>query len=118
LLGGDVNSSNQVSSTHLAAGLPRAQGGLNSTSAGTGILRDGTTPAASELSGDATTSGTNAVTVTGTNGGAIPASTHSVYTNSAGQFVSGAAATLVMAFCNGRLRHRIKRDGAFDTIQC
>ena len=55
--GVDINSSDQVTATHLAAGLPRAQGGLNSTSAGTGILRDGTTPTASELSGDATTSG-------------------------------------------------------------
>lgn len=48
-----------------AAALNRAHGGLNSTSAGTGIIRDGTTPTASELSGDATTSGSNAVTVTG-----------------------------------------------------
>lgn len=74
-LTGDVTagpgSGSQVASvvaTHLAAGLPRAQGGLNSTSAGTGLLRDGTTPAASELSGDATTSGSNAVTVVKVNG--------------------------------------------------
>ncbi|HEY4338691.1 MAG TPA: hypothetical protein VGM97_01980 [Steroidobacteraceae bacterium] len=66
--GVDVNTSYQVTATHLAAGLPRAQGGLNSASAGTGILRDGTTPTASELSGDATTSGSNAVTVAKVNG--------------------------------------------------
>lgn len=48
--------------------LARANGGLNSNSAGTGILRDGTTPAASELSGDATTSGSNTVTVVKING--------------------------------------------------
>lgn len=35
--------------------IARAYGGLNSTSAGTGLLRDGTTPAASEISGDCTT---------------------------------------------------------------
>jgi len=55
-------------SSIVAGAVPRANGGLNSTSAGTGILRDGTTPAASELSGDATTSGSNAVTVKGLNG--------------------------------------------------
>src|ERR1039458_7621637 len=43
---------------------PRAQGGLNSTSAGSGLLRDGTTPTAAELSGDCTTSGSNVVTCT------------------------------------------------------
>jgi len=50
----------------------RANGGLNSNSPGTGILRDGTTPAASELSGDATTSGSNAVTVVKINGNTVP----------------------------------------------
>ena len=54
--------------TGVTGALPRANGGLNSSSAGTGILRDGTTPAASELSGDATTSGSNAVTVVKING--------------------------------------------------
>lgn len=48
--------------------IPRSLGGLNSASPGTGILRDGTTPAASELSGDAQTSGSNVVTVTKVNG--------------------------------------------------
>ena len=47
--------------------VPRSLGGLNSTSAGTGILRDGTTPAATELSGDCATSGSNAVICTKTN---------------------------------------------------
>lgn len=61
--GGDVNSSNQVTATHLSVGLPRTQGGLNSTSAGTGLLRDGSTPAASELSGAVVTSGSNATTL-------------------------------------------------------
>lgn len=64
---GDATMANtgavSVVATHLSAPLPRAQGGLNSTSAGTGILRDGSTPAASELSGDATTSGSNVVTL-------------------------------------------------------
>jgi len=48
--------------------IARAYGGLNSTSAGTGLLRDGTTPTASEISGDCTTSGSNAITCTKTNG--------------------------------------------------
>jgi hypothetical protein len=50
---------------NLTSPVTRANGGLNSTSAGTGILRDGTTPAASELSGQVTTSGSNAATVLG-----------------------------------------------------
>jgi uncharacterized protein YqgV (UPF0045/DUF77 family) len=61
--GTDINTSNQVTAAHFPGGLPRAQGGLNSTSAGTGILRDGASPSASELSGDVTTSGTNAATI-------------------------------------------------------
>jgi len=68
---GNTAASPQVVSTHLAAGLPRAQGGLNSTSAGSGLLRDGTTPAASELSGDCTTSGSNVVTCPKTGGNAF-----------------------------------------------
>jgi hypothetical protein len=48
--------------------IARAYGGLNTTSAGTGLLRDGTTPTASEISGDCTTSGSNAITCTKTNG--------------------------------------------------
>ena len=43
--------------------LARANGGLNSSSAGTGILRDGTSPSASELSGDVSTSGSNVTTL-------------------------------------------------------
>lgn len=53
-----VNLATQVSGL-----LSRANGGLNSSSAGTGLLRDGATPAASELSGDATTNGSNALTL-------------------------------------------------------
>jgi hypothetical protein len=67
--GADINGSNQVTSTHLAFGLPRNQGGLNSTSAGTGILRDGTTPSASELSGACTTNGSNVVSCIPAGGG-------------------------------------------------
>jgi hypothetical protein len=58
----------QITDAALSAAVTRAKGGLNSTSAGTGILRDGTTPTASELSGDATTSGSNVVTVVKING--------------------------------------------------
>lgn len=58
-------------STGVTGVLPRANGGMNSSSAGTGILRDGTTPTASELSGDCTTSGSNAVTCSKINGTAF-----------------------------------------------
>ena len=77
---GDIPTLNQ-STTGTAANVTgvvaRANGGLNSATAGTGLLRDGTTPSASELSGDATTSGSNVVTVAKVNGvsyGAAPAS--------------------------------------------
>lgn len=49
--------------TQVQGVLPRANGGLNSSSPGTGLLRDGATPAASEISGDATSNGSNALTL-------------------------------------------------------
>ena len=102
--GTDINTSNQVTATHLASGLPRAQGGLNSTSAGTGILRDGTTPTASELSGDATTSGSNAVTVKGINGTALSGlATGLIKNTTATGAISIAAQADVLAACTGCL---------------
>lgn len=74
-------------SAAVSGALTRSNGGLNSTSPGTGILRDGSTPTASELSGDVTTSGSNAVTVVQIEGGAIPASALAVGTNSSKQLV-------------------------------
>ncbi len=74
---GDVPTLNQ-NTTGTAANvtgiIARANGGLNSATPGTGLLRDGTTPSASELSGDATTSGSNVVTVGKVNGVAYGAS--------------------------------------------
>lgn len=81
--------------------IARASGGLNSNSAGTGILRDGTTPTASELSGDCTTSGSNAVTCTKANGGAFPASAAVLGTNGSSQPIAatttGSGTTAVLA---------------------
>jgi hypothetical protein len=68
---GDIPTLNQ-NTTGTAANVTgvvaRANGGLNSATPGTGLLRDGATPSASELSGDATTSGNNVVTVAKVNG--------------------------------------------------
>ena len=69
LTGTDVNTSNQVTATHLAAALPVNQGGTGTTSTLTGLVRGSASAmTAAELSGDATTSGSNAVTVTKLNG--------------------------------------------------
>src|SRR6185312_15879293 len=68
---GDIPTLNQ-NTTGAAANVTgivaRANGGLNSAAPGTGLLRDGATPSASELSGDAITSGSNVVTVAKVNG--------------------------------------------------
>lgn len=73
-----TNTTGLPLTTGVTGVLPRANGGLNSSSAGTGILRDGSTPAASELSGDATTSGSNAVVLATVNSnvGSCGDSTH------------------------------------------
>ena len=72
----------------LSGAVPRSLGGLNSTSAGTGILRDGTTPNATEISGDCATSGSNAITCTKTNGTSFAASATTDTTN-AGNISTG-----------------------------
>lgn len=63
LTGADINTSNQVVATHLSSALPVNQGGTGTASTLTGIVRGGSPLTASELSGDATTSGSNAVTL-------------------------------------------------------
>jgi hypothetical protein len=71
-----LNQDTTGTAANVSGVVARAHGGLNSAAPGTGLLRDGTTPSASELSGDATTSGSNVVTVAKVNGvsyGAAPA---------------------------------------------
>ena len=74
--GGDVTFSSPnftVVSTHLSAALPLAQGGTNSTSTTAGLVRsNGTAFSEAELSGDAQTSGSNAVTNLKVNGVSYP----------------------------------------------
>jgi hypothetical protein len=55
-----------------------------------GILREtsGNTISAAELSGDCTTSGSNAVTCTKVNGGTVPASAFLIGTNASSQFIA------------------------------
>jgi hypothetical protein len=73
--GTDINTSNQVTATHLAAALPINQGGTGITSTLTGLVRGGASNfTAAELSGDATTSGSNLVTVGKVNGVSYPSS--------------------------------------------
>jgi hypothetical protein len=71
-VGGDVagaSTSQQVVATHLSSALPISQGGTGTASTLTGLVRgSGSAMTAAELSGDATTSGSNAVTVSKVNG--------------------------------------------------
>ena len=67
--------------------LPIANGGTNTASTLTGIVRGGASYTAAELSGDVTTSGSNAATVVQVNGAAMPASAPLVGTNSSKQVV-------------------------------
>lgn len=61
--GVDVNTSDQVTTTHLSAALPVNQGGTGTTSTLTGLMRGNSSAmTAAELSGDCTTSGSNAIT--------------------------------------------------------
>ena len=88
--GVDVNSSYQVTATHLAAALPVAQGGTGTMSTLTGLVRGNSSAmTAGELTGDAVTSGSNSVSVVKMNGGAVPASQASLATNASGQIVAG-----------------------------
>lgn len=72
LSGVDINASDQVTATHLAAALPVNQGGTGTASTLTGLVRgSGSAMTAAELSGDATTSASNVVTVVKINGVAV-----------------------------------------------
>lgn len=67
--GADINTSDQVTATHLAAALPVNQGGTGTTSTLAGLVRgSASTMTAAELSGDCGTSGTNAIVCTQING--------------------------------------------------
>src|SRR6202044_3859155 len=71
--GADINTSDQVTVTHLAAALPVNQGGTGTTATLTGLVRgNASAMTAAELSADATTSGSNAVTVVALRGAALP----------------------------------------------
>lgn len=59
--------------TQVKGTLPFGNGGTNTTSIATGVVRsNGSTLSGSELSADATTSGSNAVTVVNVNGTSVP----------------------------------------------
>jgi hypothetical protein len=79
---------NVVPTSNISGVLPRANGGLGFGTPGTGILRDGSPTSTAELSGDATTSGSNAVTVVKVNGGSVPASAAVVGSNGGSQLTA------------------------------
>lgn len=74
--GTDINTSDQVTATHLSAALPIAQGGLNSTatpSTGNIPLFDGTKYAPNSVSGNGSLSSLGVLTVNSLNGLTFPA---------------------------------------------
>lgn len=78
------------------------QGGTGQSSFSAGLLRSsGTALSSSELSGDATTSGSNAVSVVRVNGAALPTSASYVGTNSAGQIISASTPSGGCSLSNG-----------------
>lgn len=83
-----MGAATQVNLTTQVRGiLPIANGGTNTGSTLTGLVRGGASYSAAELSGDATTSGSNAVTVVKINGTTVPvnsASDQLLVTTSAG----------------------------------
>jgi hypothetical protein len=88
-------SANQVIQTHLSAALPVNQGGTGTTSTLTGLVRgSGSAMTAAELSGDVTTSGSNASTVVRVEGAAIPVSANLVGTNASKQLTAPTNLTL------------------------
>ena len=72
----------------LVAPVTRAFGGLNTTTPGTGFIRDASTPTAGELSGDVTTSAGYATTVVQVEGAAIPVSANLIGTNGSKQLIA------------------------------
>lgn len=68
--------------------IPIANGGTNTASTLTGIVRGGAAYTASELSGDATTSGSNAVTLAAQNGNLKTLTSSLTVTNAAGMNVT------------------------------
>ena len=88
LTGTDINTSNQVTVTHLSSALPVNQGGTGTTSTLTGVVRGGSPLTASEISGDCTTSGSNAITCTKINGGTVPTSAKFLQTDGSAKIVS------------------------------
>lgn len=89
--GADINTSDQVTVTHLSAGLPINQGGTATTSSLTGIVRGGNPFTAAELNGDVTSTTGNATSVVKVNGASLPTSGFFVKTNGSGQFVNANA---------------------------
>jgi hypothetical protein len=82
------NLSGSVATSQLPT-VPVADGGTGQTSFSAGLLRSsGSALSSAELSGDCTTSGSNAITCTKANGGAYPASAFFLGTNSSSQPVS------------------------------
>jgi hypothetical protein len=82
--GTDINTSNQVTATHLAAALPVAQGGTGTASTLSGLVRGNSSAmTASEISGDCTTSGSAAITCTKTSGSLFVTSATTDTTNAA-----------------------------------
>ncbi len=100
-MAGDVtgqSNTNTVTTTHLAAALPISQGGTGTASTLTGLVRgNASAMTAAELSGDASTSGSNAVTVTKVNNNTPGNTCTNQFTRSIDSSARGTCATITNA---------------------
>lgn len=88
IVNADITNATIDLTTKVTGVLPIVNGGTGTASTLTGLVRgSGSAMTAAELSGDATTSGSNAVTVAKVNGATIPASAPLVGTNSSNQII-------------------------------
>ena len=106
LAGGTITGSGTLSCPTCVTSATSLDSGRLITGAGSQGVQNG------DLSGDAVTSGSTAVTVTGVNGAAVPSSDAVLGTNSSGQLVAATAASIVSLFSSCAGTEYLGADGS------